>query len=323
MFEPPFKVDFAEDMKIALKSEMQSWGYKFDLQKEQEAEDRRQPDPKLRKTIVHDLTEMASRYMSIQHRMVQPRPRVVHLAPGFQAPISPKVKAGYDLLIDKVKRGEDLNPHLSSNTHFDAAFNDMLLNDWGIHHFHLGTIVKKKTGLIKRSGELVFAIVEPDDFYLVAVGDHDSFPSRRLFEITLAHWPQFFADTAMFAGRDEHGNVRTQTDDELDQLRNAGVFVFQPGPDGRLYIPKRGAYATSGRSTVVSRRAVAFMQRVAKVQMTFTLATPLILRKAAAASISPSAYEFHLTQSEDGRFVAVDHATATKVWLEGRSTPIS
>jgi hypothetical protein len=75
-------------------------------------------------------------YFESKRRRVAPVPRVVKIADDFHCPSAHQV--GWEALQNKVRRGEDLNPHLSKR-HASLFMKDGLLAEWGVHHFHLGT----------------------------------------------------------------------------------------------------------------------------------------------------------------------------------------
>jgi hypothetical protein len=83
-----------------------------------------------------DDSEIPSNFFEGLRRKLAPQARVLKVADDFQC--SPTESTGWNALQDKVRMGEDLNPHLS-NRHASLFNNDGLLAEWGVHHFHLGT----------------------------------------------------------------------------------------------------------------------------------------------------------------------------------------
>jgi hypothetical protein len=95
--------------------------------------------------------------------------------------------------LDKVRRGDDLTPHLSIAPHTRGyapaagargappedrwSDKDFVLNIMGYHHFHLGTTVQKR-GHVGRTDELIFAEVGREAFNVVAIFDHEVFESN-------------------------------------------------------------------------------------------------------------------------------------------------
>ena len=89
----------------------------------------------------YDTTQMQSpeavvhTFLNLTKRLVRPSPRAVLKTHSFSCP--PDLAAGLTEVERKISSGEDLSPHLSRLLR-NPSFNDPLLNDWGIHHVHLG-----------------------------------------------------------------------------------------------------------------------------------------------------------------------------------------
>ena len=63
------------------------------------------------------------------------RPRSLWVADDFQC--SPEHTEGWKQLQVKISNGENLSPHVSRR-HARLDTLDGLLNEWGVHHLHLG-----------------------------------------------------------------------------------------------------------------------------------------------------------------------------------------
>jgi hypothetical protein len=100
------------------------------------------------------ITENLIINMTWRFRYVADRPRAVQI--DNRASSDPRwatLKPGVDYLMNKVKTGNDLTPHLSLMPHtrgftptqatagqtLNWSDKDLLLNSTGFHHFHLGT----------------------------------------------------------------------------------------------------------------------------------------------------------------------------------------
>ncbi len=107
-------------------------------------------------------------------------------------------KEQINLLLNKVRNGEDLTPYLSLRAHKkgytpryrilngDAKSwedKDQILNTKGFHHFHLNMTVQN-TGLSLRTNEVLFAKVTRDSFHAVALFDHSVFDQLSDSELT-------------------------------------------------------------------------------------------------------------------------------------------
>jgi len=132
--------------------------------------------------LIH-YTNWAIRYVAPRARKVEVEPVAAndHRWSARQTEIT--------AFLDKVKRGEDLTPHLSLEPHTKGytpsttaadrwADKDFLLNVMGYHHFHLGASLEAK-GHVKRTDDLIFARVARDSFTVVAIFDHSVFDMER------------------------------------------------------------------------------------------------------------------------------------------------
>jgi hypothetical protein len=191
--------------------------------------------------------EVTILFFNAQMRLVEPRARTIHESPGLAIP--QHLAAAYATFLAKVRQGDDLRPHLSSLV-TKADRDDALLNDWGIHHFHLGTQVGPK-GFVDRTGELLFAMVREGDFYVVSLFNHDLFSAQAVLESAHASWPQLIASWR----RDGFQLAAPLSDSERKEARGAGLLAFTQMKDGTLYASPGGGYATSKRSTEAVTRS--------------------------------------------------------------------
>lgn len=79
--------------------------------------------------------EILIHYFDSLRRCQSPRPRRIRQADNFACP--QEFSEGWDMLRNRVVKGDDVSPHLSLR--HASLFNlDGLLNEWNVHHFHLG-----------------------------------------------------------------------------------------------------------------------------------------------------------------------------------------
>lgn len=129
--------------------------------------------------------QVCIKYFNVLRRCISVKPRMVHVSREFRCPSVHQ--HGIDSIRAKVSSGQNLNPHLSRNL-LDLDYNDLLLNDWRIHHFHLSTILDP-SGFVTRTDPLLFAMVTDTDFYMIDVMHHDDWANERLIEIVHNNWP--------------------------------------------------------------------------------------------------------------------------------------
>jgi hypothetical protein len=99
-----------------------------------------------------------------------------------------------------------------------ATYEDQLLNDWGIIHFHLG--LRDAQGNVPRTGVVLFAFVRGDVVHCIGFFDHRSWSKIEVLEILQRNWPHAV----------EHARVKGVTGlDVTDEDRAAASTVCCKG----------------------------------------------------------------------------------------------
>ncbi len=140
------------------------------------------------------LSTLLIHYFNWAFRYVAIKPREVEIEPtALKDQRWGSLRGNVDVLLDKVRNGEDLTPHLSFEAHTKGytpaasdsgpdvdrwADKDFLLNTMGYHHFHLGTVLESE-GFVTRTDEVIFARVTREKFTVVAIFDHSVFEPTR------------------------------------------------------------------------------------------------------------------------------------------------
>lgn len=225
---PDLTFSLHEDWAAALKHEIQSMGYVV--------------DPK------SDYRDIPIIYFNLKKRRISSTPRKILISKEFSCPS--EFLTNLDTLKQKVTRGDNLVPHQSTRLS-DPNYDDALLNDWDIHHLHLG-INMRADGFVERTGPVLFARVTEEFFYLIDVmqhgGGNQPWIQKKLLEIVHANWPESISHRAL------KGIVSVEfnpSDQEIGRLRRAHVCGIYQMNDGTVYMPPGGGVATSGRSTDV------------------------------------------------------------------------
>lgn len=112
-----------------------------------------------------DAMTLAITYINIDIRRVSARPRAIHEACSLRCPES--LTLGYEGLKAKFAAGSGVSSHLSTGIR-RVDYQDGLLNDWGIHHFHLG-LAMRRDGFAERTSEILYALVQPEDVYCITI----------------------------------------------------------------------------------------------------------------------------------------------------------
>ena len=185
-------------------------------------------------------------FFNLQKRLVEPKPRRVHVSNAFECPR--EHQRGYDELRRKVESGDDVRPHLSRFL-ADLDKNDALLNDWGIHHLHLGTTIESD-GFAARTGPVLFVRFESADAYFIAIQEHGAWSDKRMLDVVQENWPTVF-DRFQMVG--VVGLERELSSEEIAGMRKAGIQTFSQLGAGRVIGPPGGGYSTSGLAIDVVR----------------------------------------------------------------------
>lgn len=215
------KADFFDDWIIILKDTLSNhWGYNIS-------------------SIPHD--EIPLFYFNAENRRPEKKARELILADSFVCP--QELSEGWEKLKKKVEDGEDLTPNLSKLIK-KIKNKDSMLNDWGVHHFHLGEDMEDS--FIKRTGPLLFALLVNDNFYAIGIFDHGSWANQDIVEIIHRNWPTVIENYKLRGAIDMSYHANEQ---ERLTLRSAGVNIFTSVNDGTIYAPIGGGFAGSGFNT--------------------------------------------------------------------------
>jgi len=247
-----------------------------------------------------DLT-IAIKYFHIQERRIEEKPRTIRLSKELVCP--QEHQTGLDKLLEKVKKGEDIYPHLSKLI-LDANFQDPLLNDWDIHHFHLGEVVKTD-GFVERTGPLLFARVTATDFYAITLLDHKKWTDKSLLEIIHANWPDTIKHRILKGMR----LTQEVTPEDHQKLRMAGVTVLVQLSDGTVYAPIGGGITTAKTGLRAVERHDFHARAIDAAEKNTISNIDKFIKCAADNQITlPNLLEFNLIL-QDNMFIAVEKNT--------------
>jgi len=213
--------DFYHDFISFCKAELNSFGYSTDGKNEE------------------DVDRM---FWMVFYRIPSMRPRKIHTAKNFFC--HSELEDGLKKLEGDVECGNLLKPYLSTNVDFiaDKRFYDKLLSDWNIHHFHLGTTMQSNR-FVDRTGNLLFATLDDDNFYEIAIMDHrDHWTEKDLLEIININWPELI-NKFVFKNISIQSNF---TKDNIKKFRKKGIQSLVKLADGKVLAPLGGGYSTDG-----------------------------------------------------------------------------
>ena len=206
--------------------------------------------------------EAVFQYYNLLKRRVEQKPRHILYSREFKCP--EKYKLALEEFEGKAKKGADLTPYLSEKLQ-RADYNDLLLNDWGIQHFHLSRRFRDD-GLVARSQYLIFAKVTADTIYMIQVYDHnaeDVFSREELIRILADNWPEVIERYHIKGAREltEHFD-----DHDYSEIRKGRIQSFVELGENRVYGLMGGGYSTSGASLEALQQSDYWRGRLEVVQ---------------------------------------------------------
>ncbi len=211
------KADFVSDWLSSLKDILENaWGYNIDGIKDE---------------------ELPYIYFNAEKKRPRLRRRNVILADTFECPTD--LQAGWDRLKDLIETGRDITPHLSKSV-IRPNDRDSMLDDWGVHHFHLGEELEK--GFVKRTGPLLFALITNNAFYAIGVYHHGAWANLDIIETIHRNWPSAISKFRI-NGLTSTGNI---TEQQRLALRAKQGNTFTIVSDGTTYAPIGGGVVSAG-----------------------------------------------------------------------------
>lgn len=253
--------------------------------------------------------EALTRYLNMLNRSIEPRGRVTKKAAGFACP--PDQQAGLDALIKVSEAGGNLRPYQSTGMEKDK-YDDGMLNDWGLHHFHMGTNPHPTIpGYVSRTGPLLYAVVTPDTLYCIAILQHQQWSNQQLLEVMHRSFPELTkAATFKSSMLQPQGLAVNYTDNEVQQLRNAGINAITQRRDGSIMMGPGGGVNLNRKKGQKSTKVAKENIDVRKVLQD---AEDALNEQAVKAGI-PNGHEVHLVE-ENGQLIVKDASGALRAEL--------
>lgn len=195
---------------------------------------------------------IAYQYLNVLRRRVDIRPRQVKIHPSLVCPDS--CQQGFMALTSAFELGIDVNRSLSSNI-IQADYQDGFLNDYGLHHFHLGLGLEtrgKSKGFVERTGPVLLVYVTENIAYLVDIkvhgkdGDPYIWTDQDVIERLHCEWPdaikRFQLNGILSSGL-------IPTSQQKKKLRKAATNTSIEMPDGTVYMSPGGGVTCASTST--------------------------------------------------------------------------
>lgn len=171
---------------------------------------------------------------------------------------------GWTLLRKCIKDGEDLAPHLSKN-HEYISNNDGLLNEWGVHHFHLGTTpCPKNPRFVNRTRSVLFAYLTDTTFYAINFFTHkeNAWNNLRIVESLHRNWPEAIAKYKVVGI-----SAPELQEQQRDTIRKKNGSAFVQVSDGTVYAPLASPVSSAGCSLEAVRQADIWRNEIRELQI--------------------------------------------------------
>jgi hypothetical protein len=190
--------------------------------------------------------DVAAQYYDYGRRQIPARPRKVILSREMQAKALPRQEeAGVHAVMEDAAAGRELWPYLRKPWR-DLSSHDLLFNDWGVHHMHLGGRTLLPGGFVKRSGPLLFVWAAPSELYLLDVLNHGDWGDQRIVQILHDNWPALIEHAKARGVRSctLYSDASRKT---LSRNRKGCNFNLPVSTsDGTVYVAINGGFVGSG-----------------------------------------------------------------------------
>lgn len=157
----------------------------------------------------------------------------------------------------KLSTGDDIGPYLSRSTN-KPTYQDMLLNNWGILHLHLGETIESD-GYISRTENLLYCKFDSYESiaYFITIKPHGYWTNKYLLEIVDRNWPESIKDFCI-----EEAKLITPEPNEKElwhlSINKINTFIEV---NGKVYSPPGLGHAADGSALI----DVLYMQQAVKL----------------------------------------------------------
>lgn len=199
-------------------------------------------------------------FMNLDLKLVKPVPRHIFKSNTLKHKVlPPQYQKALSDIESKIQTGKDITFHQSKRT-LDPKYNDLLLNDWIIQHFHVSnTKSQKNQRFYDRSKYLLFAGFAQTQAFLIDVRLHSEeyvFAKKELLEIMDHNWPALFKDNLV-----EDGFFTNEySDQDVHILRKKGYTIGTTKVNNKIIVNPGLGITSSGHNIHVVRRANSIMK---------------------------------------------------------------
>jgi hypothetical protein len=245
------------------------------------------------------------RYYAHLRRLVEQRCYRVLEAAELVCP--PEFAAGYAQLKSELENGTDVTARLSTRI-TKPAYEDMLLNDWGVTHFHVN--LRDPAGDVEHENTILLAMIRDEVVYCIGFIPHRAWTRIEYLEILQRNWPQSLQHARVHAA-----TAYAMTDDERDKMRKRNANVLTT-VNGVAYGAIGGGYTAAGTSMRAHHEADhALLSLDSYEKWVRTNAAPIVAAIEDAGGRAGTPPTFRLDFDDDGNALAVETGENVAVLL--------
>jgi hypothetical protein len=152
---------------------------------------------------------------------------------------------------------------LQHNPENEPGLAPRAVNDWGVHHLHISSVVQPD-GFVTRDGPLLFMIFRPQVAYFIDVMTHKDWNSDHVLGVLVDEWPD---EGVIYELRGLLPQERNLTDSDRQTLRNKHVnalFFCR----GKVYCPI-GMLSTAGTTIAATRDSDLLLRKIENFEADF------------------------------------------------------
>lgn len=134
---------------------------------------------------ISEKKDIILQYYNTVNRLIHPLNYKVEINPNFNIPY--KFSKVIKEIIFKLKNGKNINSFLSK-TIIESSYNDLMFNNFGFYHLHLGH--KINNGFRGRTNELMLIYINDTKVYILGIFNHSDWLDDAKLRIIKKNWPE-------------------------------------------------------------------------------------------------------------------------------------
>lgn len=172
-------------------------------------------------------------------------------------------KIAYKQLKKKLETSGDVVPFLSKQA-VKAKFQDLMLLQWKIHHFHLNS-TNNGGRFNERSDYLLLVFFDKKKAYFIDIIHHNDpevFVKQEYLEIIVKQWPELMSSYKL---NGVTGLARSNSNSDLKQLWKAQINTFFE-INGNVYAPIGGGVNAAGSGVDQVRAFLSWQDKIERIE---------------------------------------------------------